>query len=71
MIEPTIRSLFTFKIPDYWTPDQAFAIVEFIGDLREVICAHYGEQLIDAYREQHLSDTGGPSSGTSPDDISF
>ena len=26
MTEPTIRSLFTFKIPDYWTPDQALAM---------------------------------------------
>jgi hypothetical protein len=40
MTAPTIRSLFTFTIPDYWTPDQALAIVEFIGDLREAIWAH-------------------------------
>ena len=53
MTEPTIRSLFTFKIPDCWTPDQALAIVEFIGDLREAIWAHYHDQLIDVYREQH------------------
>ena len=71
MTDPTIRSLFTFNIPDYWTPDQAFAIVEFIADLREAIWAHYGAQLADAYREQHLSDAGGPSSDTPPDDVSF
>lgn len=72
MTEPMIRSLFTtFKIPDDWTPDQALAVVEFIGDLREAIWAHYGEQLIDAYRQQHLSDIGAPSSGSPPDDFSF
>jgi hypothetical protein len=71
MIEPTIRSLFTFKIPDYWTPDQAFAIVEFIGDLREAIWAHYHDQLIDVYREQNLSDTGAPSSSPPPSDDCF
>lgn len=71
MTEPAFRSLFTFTIPDYWTPDQALAVAEFIGDLREAIWVHYGEQLIDAYREQHLSDTGGPSSATPPDDFSF
>jgi hypothetical protein len=36
-------------------------IVEFIGDLREAIFAHYGEQLSDAYREQQQPDIGGPS----------
>jgi hypothetical protein len=60
MTEPTIRSLFTFTIPDYWTPEQAHAIVEFIGDLRESIWAHYGQQLIDAYREQQQSNIDGP-----------
>ena len=50
MTEPTFRSLFTFQIPDYWTPEQALAVVEFIGHLREAIWGHYGQQLIDAYR---------------------
>jgi len=68
MTEPTIRSLFTFKIPDCWTPDQALAIVEFIGDLREAIWAHYHEQLTEAYRQRNLSDFVKPLSGTSPDD---
>ena len=70
MTEPTFRSLFTFTIPDYWTPEQGLAIVEFIGDLREAIWAHYGEQLIDAYREQQQSDIG-ELSGTPPRDSSF
>ena len=41
MTEPTIRSLFPFTIPDRWTPEQALAVVEFIGDLREAIWAHH------------------------------
>jgi hypothetical protein len=71
MTEPTFKSRFIYHLPDYWTPDQALAIVEFIGDLREAIFAHYGEQLIDAYREQQQSDSRGPSSGTPPDDNPF
>jgi hypothetical protein len=59
------RSLFTFKIPDYWTPEQALAIVEFIGDLREAIWGLYGQQLIDAYREQQQSNID-RSSGIPP-----
>ena len=49
------RSLLTipFAIPAYWTPDQALAVVELLDDLRELIWAHYGVQLIDAFREQN------------------
>ena len=63
------RTLLTipFAIPAYWTPEQALAVVELFDDLRELIWAHYGMQLIDAVREQHLS---GPA-GTTPSDASF
>jgi hypothetical protein len=71
MTTPNVQSLFTFTIPDYWTAEQALAVVEFIGDVREAIWAHYGDELIDAYREQHLADSGGRSSGKPPDDSSF
>ncbi len=36
-----------FGIPAYWTPEQALAVVELLDDLRELIWAHYGVQLID------------------------
>ena len=68
MTKSTIRSLFTFTIPDRWTPEQALAIVEFIGDLREAIWAHYYEQLTEAYRQRNLSDFVRPLSATSSDD---
>jgi hypothetical protein len=69
MTEPTCKSRFIYHLPDYWTPEQALAVVEFIGDLREAIWAHYREQLIEIYREQSLY--GGSSSGTPPDDRSL
>ena len=34
MTTPTFKSRFIYHLPDYWTPEQALAIVEFI-----VICA--------------------------------
>ena len=41
-----------FAIPACWTPEQAG--VEPLDDLRELIWAHYGMQLIDEVREQHV-----------------
>ena len=40
------------EIPAYWTPEQAFAVVELLDDLRDRIWAHYSAQLLDQYREQ-------------------
>jgi hypothetical protein len=39
------------NIPAYWTPEQAFAVVELLDDLRDR--AHYGVQLLHQYREQY------------------
>jgi len=54
---PPSASRFTipFAIPAYWTPEQALAIVELLDDLRQLIWAHYGMQVIDEVREQHQS----------------
>ena len=57
MTQPTsTRSLLTipFAIPAYWTPDQALAVVELLDDLRELIWAHYGLQMIDEFRQQNM-----------------
>jgi hypothetical protein len=39
------------NIPAYWTPEQAFAVVELLDDLRDRIRQHYSVQLLDQYRE--------------------
>jgi hypothetical protein len=44
---------FAFQIPDYWTPEQAFAVYEFLNELSNAIARTYGEALVDEYREQH------------------
>jgi hypothetical protein len=53
---PSTQRLLTipFAIPAYWTPEQALAVVELLDDLRELIWAHYGMQLIDEVREHHV-----------------
>src|SRR5260370_17061093 len=53
----------SLKIPAYWTPEQAFAVVELLDDLRDRIWAHYAVQLLDQYREQY-----GPADRDPPPD---
>jgi hypothetical protein len=52
------------KIPAYSTPEQAFADVELLDDLRDRIREHYDVQLLDQHREQY-----GPPDGDHTDDI--
>ena len=35
------------KIPDYWTPEQATEIFEFIDEIREAIWINYRFQIIE------------------------
>ena len=51
---PGLPLTINFKIPAYWTPEQALAVFELLDDLREQIGAHYSVQLFEISREQHL-----------------
>ena len=51
---PGLPLTINFKIPAYWTPEQALAVFELLNDLREQIGAHYSVQLFELSREQHL-----------------
>ena len=44
--EPTLP----FGIASDWTPEQAFAVVEMLDELRELIYAHYLQQIQDHLR---------------------
>jgi putative IMPACT (imprinted ancient) family translation regulator len=68
MTTPTFKSRFIYHLPDYWTPEQALAVLELLDGLREVIWAHYDLKVIDELRAQHLSDPGEPSGTSSGDD---
>ena len=37
------------RIPDYWSPEQALAVYEFLDDLRERIWDQYREQIQEQY----------------------
>ena len=41
------------RIPDYWSPEQALAIYEFLNDLRERIWDRYGEQITERMRFEY------------------
>jgi hypothetical protein len=51
---PGLQLTINFKIPAYWTPEQALAVFELLDDLRDQIGAHYSVQLFQLSRQQHL-----------------
>ena len=44
-----------FGIAADWTPEQAFAVVELLDQLRELIYAHYLHQIQDQLRADRQS----------------
>jgi hypothetical protein len=70
---PGLPLTINFKIPAYWTPEQALAVFELLDDLREQIGAHYSVQLFEISREQHLhtSTDDADDADTEVDDQSF
>ncbi|MEW7980849.1 MAG: hypothetical protein AB2813_13935 [Candidatus Sedimenticola endophacoides] len=42
-------------IPDYWTPEQALAVYEFIDELRDALWARYEVQLIEQMQHERVS----------------
>ena len=40
-------------IPDYWSPEQALAVYEFLDELRERIWDSYGEQITEQMRLEY------------------
>ncbi|WP_295458962.1 hypothetical protein [uncultured Thiodictyon sp.] len=45
----------TTLIPDYWSTEEALAIVDFLDDLREHIWARYGLRIQDFQAENYVS----------------
>jgi hypothetical protein len=55
-----------------WSPEQAFAVVELLDDLRERIWAHYAVALFEEYREQFAPVSCVETiASTNPDDPPF
>lgn len=53
-------------IPDYWSPEQALAVYEFIDEIREAIWHQYNPRLIELMQEDRIS-----YSEIDDDEISF
>jgi uncharacterized protein YktA (UPF0223 family) len=45
----------TAPIPDYWSTEEALAIVEFLDALREHIWARYGRRIHDYQAENYVT----------------
>jgi len=46
------------KLPDYWTPEQATAVFEFIDEIREAILIQYRLQLMEQMRLDRCTKCG-------------
>ena len=40
-------------IPDYWSPEQALAVYDFIDDLRDRVWDRYGEKITERMRFEY------------------
>jgi hypothetical protein len=59
-----IRAGLDFLIDPHWSPQQALAVFELLGDLRARIWMHYGVQM-----QQLLREECSPPAGAALDDI--
>lgn len=55
-----------FGIAADWSPEQAFAVVEMLDELRELIYAHYLQQIQDQMRADRQSVTRVPCNDDPP-----
>jgi hypothetical protein len=54
----TLSELFTLRLPDYWTPEEALAVYELLNDLADAIWNRYEVALIEQLRsERDYGDT--------------
>jgi hypothetical protein len=69
METPSTRLLLTipFAVPADWTPEQAVAVVKLLDDLRALIWAHYGQQLLDEISDGQMSGDANQSASSSDD----
>jgi hypothetical protein len=44
-----------FAVDDTWTPEQAWAVLELLDDLRDRVWTHYGLAVQELLREQRVN----------------
>jgi len=61
------------QIPDYWSPEEALAVDDFIDDLREHIGARYGLRIQELCARDHITrhDLSQPDLFASDDPLPF
>jgi hypothetical protein len=46
------------ELPAHWTPEQALAVFEILELLRDEICAAYGPEIQQAFRDDLIPEQG-------------
>jgi len=53
----TLQELFTCRLPDHWTPEQALAVQEALDALGDALWRCYGVQMQALLLEECLTET--------------
>jgi hypothetical protein len=56
----TLQELFTCRLPDHWTPEQALAVHEAFEAFGEALWRGYGTQIQQLLLEDRLTETETP-----------
>jgi hypothetical protein len=46
------------ELPAHWTPEQALAVFEILDLLRDELCAAYGPEIQQAFRDDLMPEQG-------------
>jgi hypothetical protein len=57
----TLSELFTLRLPDDWTPEQALAVYELLTDLAEAVWNRYELVLIEQWRGERDQGDNSPA----------
>ena len=68
----TLSTRFTLQLPDYWTPEQALAVYEFLTELADALWNRYEIPLIELLTpELEQNDSPEPDLSDFDDPIPF
>jgi hypothetical protein len=56
----TLQELFTCRLPDHWTPEQALAVHEALEALGDALWRGYGTQIQQLLLEDRLTEHATP-----------
>jgi hypothetical protein len=52
-----LQDLFTYQLPDHWTPEQALAVHEALEALSAAVWTRYGPQIQQVLINEQLADS--------------